>query len=147
MSNYKTFGDLPTEESFSQSKIPARGHAGSNDPASAQTKKQDIYNFSSAEDKAGALKAHRLVVVDVYADWCGPCKMISPQVAELASKYYKPGVCLVAKEDAGLELSPSVRGLPTFLFYVNGVDTNDPVVGADVAAVESKIKELLALLN
>lgn len=62
------------------------------------------------------------VLVDVYADWCGPCKMMAPHVDALAAKLQ--GKALVAKLNS--DLSPvtaqrfDVRGIPTVLVFRNG---------------------------
>ncbi|HJU72327.1 MAG TPA: thioredoxin [Gemmatimonadaceae bacterium] len=62
------------------------------------------------------------VVVDVYADWCGPCKMMAPHVDTLAAKMQ--GKALVAKLNS--DLSPrtaqlfDVRGIPTVLVFRDG---------------------------
>jgi thioredoxin 1 len=152
MSNYKTFGQLSNTDAHPQKPLPARGHAGTISTAPAITAppsnpgggdNEDIHHFSSQEEKDRATSSHRLVVVDVYADWCGPCRTISPLVKELAAKYNKPGLCFIGKEDADLGLTRSVTALPSFLFYVDGVVV-ETIVGADVKAVEKKICGLLA---
>ena len=62
------------------------------------------------------------VLVDFYADWCGPCKMMAPAVDALAAKYL--GRALVAKldTDRAPELSSrlGIRGLPTTAVFVHG---------------------------
>lgn len=65
------------------------------------------------------------VVVDVYADWCGPCKMMAPHVDTLAAKMQ--GRALVAKLNS--DLSPKtaerfqIRGIPTVLVFHGGKET------------------------
>ena len=62
------------------------------------------------------------VIVDFYADWCGPCKMMAPSVDQLASSY--AGRALVAKVNT--DLSPSatqpfnIRGIPTTIVFKGG---------------------------
>ena len=62
------------------------------------------------------------VVVDVYADWCGPCKVMAPNVDTLASKLQ--GKALVAKLNSDLSpktaLQFDVRGIPTVLVFRDG---------------------------
>ena len=62
------------------------------------------------------------VLVDFYADWCGPCKMMAPSVDKLAADY--SGRAIVAKldTDAAQRTSQSfhVRGIPTSIVFVNG---------------------------
>ncbi|QDU93657.1 thioredoxin [Lignipirellula cremea] len=63
-----------------------------------------------------------LVMVDCYADWCGPCRLLAPAVAELAAEY--EGRVLIAKldTDANEEIAEKyeVTALPTLLFFKNG---------------------------
>jgi len=61
----------------------------------------------------------------------------------MAQKYNRPGVCVLVAENADLNLS-NVRGVPTHQFFKNGQYLNQDVVGADIAAVEKKLMELLS---
>lgn len=80
------------------------------------------------------------LVVDFWAEWCGPCKMISPIVTQLAEEY--DGKIIVGKcnvedcEDIALELG--IRNIPTLLFFKNG-QLVDRFVGA---ANKAKLQEL-----
>ncbi|TVR86267.1 MAG: thioredoxin [Saprospirales bacterium] len=62
------------------------------------------------------------VLVDFYANWCGPCKMLSPVLAQLASKH--SGDIKVVKIDVdknpGAAQSLQVRGVPTMMLFKNG---------------------------
>lgn len=65
----------------------------------------------------------KLVVVDFFAEWCGPCKMIAPIVEELAVTY-KDKVIVTkvdVDENQGLSQRYGVRSIPTMLFIRNGV--------------------------
>ena len=62
------------------------------------------------------------VLVDFYAEWCGPCKMIAPVIAEIANEYEgKLKVCKV-DVDANTETAPKfgIRGIPTLMIFKNG---------------------------
>jgi len=67
------------------------------------------------------LKKEGIVVVDFYADWCGPCKMMSPVLDELSEK--KPEIS-VRKIDVDSNPSSAakygIRGIPTLLFFKDG---------------------------
>lgn len=84
-----------------------------------------------------------LAVVDFWATWCGPCRMIGPMLEQLASEYN--GKAKVAKLDVDSNQQTSmrfnVRSIPTILFFKDGklVDT---VIGAvPKAKLESKFQE------
>jgi thioredoxin 1 len=80
-----------------------------------------------------------LTLVDFYADWCGPCKMIAPLLESVQS-------CQVAKVDidAEPELAKrfSVNSIPTMLFYRSGVVVEKLVGLQTKASLEGKIKTL-----
>src|SRR3954468_12279553 len=70
------------------------------------------------------------VLVDFWADWCGPCKMISPLIDEIAKE--KAGSVKVAKvnvdENQNLSMKYNVRAIPALLFFKNG-QLRDQVIG------------------
>lgn len=77
------------------------------------------------------LKSNKHVLVDFWAAWCGPCKMVSPLVEQLAEKY--KGKVKVVKvnvdEVSDLARQFGIMGIPTLLFFENG-NAKDKVVGA-----------------
>lgn len=93
-------------------------------------------NFSTEINK------NRLVLVDFWAPWCGPCKMISPIIEQLASQY--SGKVVFGKvnvdNDQRIAQRYSVQGIPTLLIFKNG-QAIDRLVGAvPKAYIESKIQ-------
>lgn len=90
-------------------------------------------NFESLKDGA------TLLVVDFWADWCGPCKMLAPILSQLAEEY--DGKVIVGKcnveENEELATEYSIRNIPTLLFFKNG-QMLDKFVGA---ANKTKLKE------
>ena len=85
------------------------------------------------------------VVIDFWAEWCGPCRMIGPVIEELAEEYAGKvvvGKCDVDDNDA-IAVKYSVRNIPTILFIKNGqvVDKQVGAVSKDV--LKAKIDSLL----
>ena len=87
------------------------------------------------------VKAAPLAMVDVWATWCGPCKMMGPVVEKIADEY--DGKVLVGKVDADEEMELAQRfnitSIPTLIFFKNGVEI-DRKVGV---LPESAIKKIL----
>ena len=91
------------------------------------------------------LKSPQLVMVDFWATWCAPCKMVAPTVEELSKEY--EGKAKFAKgntdENPALASRYKIRGIPTLMFFKNG-QIVDQVVGAvPKAHLKAKIDSLL----
>lgn len=85
------------------------------------------------------------LVVDFWATWCGPCRMIAPIVEELAKEYdgkVAVGKCDVEEaEDVAAEYG--IRNIPTLLFFKKGEVVDKLVGAASKSKIEEKIKALL----
>jgi len=81
-----------------------------------------IVNVTDASFENDVVKAGRPVLLDFWAEWCGPCKMIAPMLGEIASEY-KDKVT-VAKlnidENPKTPQKFNVRGIPTLILFKNG---------------------------
>ncbi len=85
------------------------------------------------------------LVVDLWATWCGPCKMIAPIISELAEEYdgkIVVGKCDVEEND-DVAFEYGVRNIPTVLFFKGGQLVDKMVGAANKAKFEEKIKALL----
>lgn len=87
--------------------------------------------FSDDNFEAEVLKSDEPVLVDFWAAWCGPCRMIAPIVEELAEEY--DGKVKVGKVDVDdnqqTAVKYGVRSIPTVLIFKNG-EVADTIIGA-----------------
>lgn len=81
-----------------------------------------IKHLSDASFEADVLKASTPVLVDYWAEWCGPCKMIAPILDEVAGTYQ--GKLQIAKmnvdENREIPAKFGIRGIPTLMIFKNG---------------------------
>jgi thioredoxin 1 len=91
------------------------------------------------------LATDQLVVIDFWASWCGPCRMLSPTIEELAGEY--AGKAVVAKcnvddcEDAAVRFG--VRNIPNVVFIKNGQVVDRSVGLVPKQALADKINSLI----
>lgn len=88
----------------------------------------EIIKLTADNFEEEVLKADKTVLVDFFATWCGPCKMLSPIVDELASERDDIKVCKVdIDEDVSLALNYKVMSVPTLVVFKNGEVANKSV--------------------
>jgi len=104
-----------------------------------------ILEITDANFDELVLKSEKLVLVDFWAEWCGPCRMITPIVEELSEEY--DGKAVIGKVD--VDNNPDIcskygiRNIPTILFFKNGEIADKQVGAAPKNALVSKIDSLI----
>ncbi|QIK54497.1 thioredoxin [Dysgonomonas sp. HDW5A] len=91
------------------------------------------------------LKSDKLVVVDFWAEWCGPCRMVGPIVEELAVDYADKVIVGKVDVDNNDEITSKfgIRNIPTILFFKNGEIVDKQVGAAPKSALVEKIDKQL----
>ncbi|PFX31135.1 thioredoxin-like [Stylophora pistillata] len=83
----------------------------------------------------------KLVVIDFFADWCGPCKMIKPKFEAMSKEFQDVEFAKVnVDENSDTAENQDISAMPTFKFYKNGSKV-DEVTGANEAEIRSKIMQ------
>ena len=99
----------------------------------------NIVHTSDAEFEQDVLKSDKPVLVDYWAEWCGPCKMIAPMLDEIAAEYADKVVIAKINVDDNPKtpMRFNVRGIPTLILFKNGQAEGQKIGAvrkADVAA-------------
>jgi len=93
---------------------------------------EHIIHVTDASFESDVLGAEQVTLVDYWASWCGPCKMIAPVLDEIADEY--AGKITIAKMDVEAHTETpaklGIRGIPTLMIFKNG-----EVVATKVGAV------------
>ncbi|MCI9104460.1 MAG: thioredoxin [Lachnospiraceae bacterium] len=86
--------------------------------------------FTSENFEAEVLKSDKPVLVDFYADWCGPCKMMAPLVEQLAEELAEEAVIgkLNVDDCEDIAMKYGVMNIPTLILFKNGQET-ERVIG------------------
>jgi len=99
-----------------------------------------------SNDSFEATIAEGVTMVDFWAPWCGPCRMIAPVVEELAEEY--EGKATIAKvntdEEQDIAVKFGIRSIPTVMFFKNGEVADTMVGAASKQAFAEKLDALLA---
>jgi len=103
------------------------------------------FEFTDTNFKENALESDKVSVVDFWAEWCGPCRLVTPIIEDLAKDY--DGKAVVGKLDVDSNPKTStkygVRSIPTILFIKNGEVVDKHVGTATKATLAQKIDALI----
>ena len=93
---------------------------------------ESILKLTDAEFESQVIKSEKPILVDYWAEWCGPCKMIAPVLEEVASELSDKILIGKLNVDENSETPPKygIRGIPTLMLFKNG-----EVVGTQVGAI------------
>ncbi|MCX6308522.1 MAG: thioredoxin [Bacteroidia bacterium] len=91
------------------------------------------------------LKSGKPLVVDFWAEWCGPCKMIGPIVEDLSHDYEEKVIIgkLDVDENNDVTTRYGIRNIPTILFFKDGVQVDKQVGATQKSVMVQKIEALL----
>ena len=102
-------------------------------------------HVSDADFEEQVLKSSLPVVVDFWAPWCSPCKMIAPVLEQIAAE--QDGRLVVAKvntdEDAQWAMHYGVQGIPTLLFMFNGEVIDRQTGALPAGALRTRVEKVL----
>jgi thioredoxin 1 len=106
-----------------------------------------IIELNEANFESEVFGSMHPVLVDFWAEWCGPCKLIAPVLEEIATEY--AGRVKIARvsvdENPALTRQYHIRSIPTLLYFAYGL-VHDEIVGvADKTAILSKLEKVTAL--
>ena len=91
------------------------------------------------------LKSEKLVIIDFWAEWCGPCRMVTPILEEISEEY--EGKILVTKLDVdsnpGISSKLGIRNIPTVMFFKDGEMVDKQVGAVPKSYFVSKLEPLL----
>lgn len=93
----------------------------------------------------GIISSGKPVVIDFWAEWCGPCRMVGPSIEELSKEY--AGQVEIGKmnvdENVDTPNEYGIRNIPTILFIKGGQIVDKQIGAVSKAALEAKVKALL----
>ena len=98
--------------------------------------------ITDANFKTTIIDSEKVAIVDFWAEWCGPCRMIGPIVEELSKEYADTAVIGKLNVDNNPEVSTEfgVRSIPTILFFKGGKLVDKQVGVVQKSVLEGKLK-------
>ena len=104
-----------------------------------------IMEVTDSNFEQEVLKSSQPVMIDFWAQWCSPCKALSPVVDEVATAYNGKLKVVKMNVDTNASIPPryGIRGIPTLLFIKDGVVRDTLVGNVPKEAIEKKVSQLI----
>ena len=104
-----------------------------------------VHEIKDSNFETEVIKSTTPVVVDFWAPWCGPCRMVAPVMEKLESAYQgKVKFCKLNVDDNPmLSQKYGVRSIPTIIFFKNGTKTDMTVGALPESALKPKVEALI----
>ncbi|KAI0013009.1 thioredoxin-domain-containing protein [Xylariaceae sp. FL0662B] len=108
--------------------------------------KMTVHNIQSADEFKTAIKDHKVVMLDCFATWCGPCKAIAPLLAKYSEEEEFKDLIYFAKIDVDdlpdLSQQLGITAMPTFMIFTDGnEEPAEKLVGANPNALVALLKK------
>ncbi|HWQ69404.1 MAG TPA: thioredoxin [Patescibacteria group bacterium] len=104
-----------------------------------------VVQITDSDFDAQVIKGKGLILVDFWAEWCGPCRMVGPILDELATEY--EGQVTIAKLNVDENRQSSarfgIRSIPTILFFKDGAQVEQIIGALPKSAIKAKVQQHL----
>ena len=128
---------------FTVMAIPALRAAAPNEPTNGNAG-NSLYLFEITDDNFNIMaESHKLLIVDFWASWCGPCRAIAPIIEELSEEYAGRivfGKCDIDKNKELVKIF-NITSIPTIHMFINGKIVSTQIGACSKETLKAKIEE------